>query len=276
MTTRTTTMRARFMRMAGALAVLAAAPVAARTISITIGQRAELRDGQLHVGVTVGNSGDEAAKSVSAIVRFHDKEMRAKAHDELRPNATVEDELTVPAGELGEGRWPYQIAVDYTDANAYPFQALLVTPLVVGNPAPAKISIPEISAAPIAESGSLKIRFKNLAGAERDTTYRVIAPEGIEATAPTGSLHLAAYGEGTTAVSIVNHTALAGSRLPVFVAVEYDDGAVHQGLVAQGIVEIVAAQSFWEQNRTLLLVVAGVLVALWLGLVVRRATARPR
>jgi hypothetical protein len=102
----------------------------------------------------------------------------------------------------------------------------------------------------------------------------VIVPEGLEASEPTGNIHLKGYAEDTTSVTIVNRTALAGSRYPVFVAVEYDDGGVHQGIVAQGIVEIVAPRNFWEENQTLLIVGVGVLLALWLVLVLRRATSR--
>src|SRR6185503_6274227 len=107
-----------------------AAGAEAKTISITIGQKAELRGESLVVKTTVGNTGDEAAKSVAANLRFGDKQVRGKLRDELAPNATFEEELTIATGTLGEGRWPYQIAVDYADANLYPFQALLVTSTV--------------------------------------------------------------------------------------------------------------------------------------------------
>jgi hypothetical protein len=254
---------------------LAAAPVQAKTISITIGQKAELKDGNLAVQVNVGNTGDEAAKSVTPLVRFGEKQARAKQRPELAPGGSFEEQISVPAGELGEGRWPFSVAVDYTDANQYPFQALLVTTLLVGNPPIAKVSVPEITSNGITDSGTIKARFKNLSPVERDTNYRVVTPEGIEATTPTGTVHLAAYGENSASIPVVNRTALAGSRYPVFVAIEYDDSGVHQGVVAQGIVEILAAQSFWQQNRLLLWVAAGVLVAAWLALVVRRAVARP-
>jgi len=139
----------------------------AKTISITIGQKAELRGDNLVVKVSVGNTGDESAKSVAANVRFADKTVRGKLHDDLAPNATFEEELTIATGTLGEGRWPYSIAVDYADANLYPFQALLVTTIVVGNPALAMLSVPEITSKGIAESGPLSIKFKNLAASER-------------------------------------------------------------------------------------------------------------
>src|SRR5262249_35041751 len=149
-------------------------------------------------------------------------------HEDLAPNATFDEELVVPTGTLGEGRWPYSIAVDYADANAYPFQALLVATQIVGNPPAAKVLVPEIKSDGIAESGPLKIKFKNAAAAERDVTFRVIVPEGLEASDPTGTIHLKSYGEDSTSVTILNRTALAGSRYPVFVTVDYDDGGVHQ------------------------------------------------
>ena len=73
----------------------------------------------------------------------------------------------------------------------------------------------------------------------------------------------------------MNRTALAGSRYPVFVAVEYEDGGTHQSVVAQGIVDIVAPRKFLEENQMFLLAGAALLVALWIVLAVRRATTRP-
>ena len=246
----------------------------AKTISITIGQKAELRGESLVVKATIGNSGDEAAKSVAVNLRFGDKHVKGKMHDELAPNASFEEELTIPTGTLGEGRWPYQLAVDYADANLYPFQALLVTMTVVGSPPPAKLAVPDIKSAGIADSGELDVQFKNLAGTERELSYRLVVPEGLEATDPTGTMRLPAWGEDETSVSVVNRTALAGSRYPVFVTVEYDDEGVHQSIVKQGIVEIIAPRNFWEENQTLLIAGAVLLVALWLGFVLSRATSR--
>src|SRR5262245_55454145 len=171
-------MRRTNLLLACGLAMLLTGPAGAKTISITIGQRTEIRDGKLVVKITVGNTGDEAAKSVGTSVRFGDKQARGKLRDELLPNGSFEEELALDVPTLGEGSWPFEITVDYADLNQYPFQALLVTVLVVGNPPPAKVSVPEISAASgIAESGTLQIRFKNLAAIARDTSYRVAVPE---------------------------------------------------------------------------------------------------
>ena len=262
------------VRITCALVLGLAARAEAKTISITIGQKAELRGESLVVKATVGNTGDESAKAVAANLRFGDKRARGKLHDDLAPNANFEEELTVPTGPLGEGRWPYEIAVDYADANLYPFQALLVTTTVVGNPPPAKLAVAEIASTGISDAGSLDLRLKNLAGVDRDVAYRVVVPEGLEASDASGTVHLKGWGEATTSVGVTNRTALAGSRYPVFVAAEYDDGGVHQSIVAQGMVEIVAARNFWEKNQTLLFAGAGLLVAVWLALVVRGAMGR--
>src|SRR5262249_25487227 len=83
----------------------AALPAAAGTISITIQQTPEVRDGSLAVKLNVRNGGDEAAQSVTPVLRFRDKEARGETRPALEPNGSMEQTLTVPVGELGEGRW---------------------------------------------------------------------------------------------------------------------------------------------------------------------------
>lgn len=262
------------VRLACVVAVGTAVRADAKTISITIKQRAELRGESLVVNVTVGNTGDESAKAVAVNLRFGDKHVRGKLRDDLPPNGTFEEELSVPTGALGQGRWPYAIAVDYADANLYPFQALLVTTTAVGSPPPAKLAVNEITASAIAESGPLRVHLKNLSDTARDLSYRVIVPEGLEASDGSGAVPLEGWGETTETITVVNRTALAGSRYPVFVVLEYDDGGLHQSIVSQGVVEIVPPRNFWEQNQTFLFAGAGVLVAVWLAFIVRGAMGR--
>ena len=174
-------------------------------------------------------------------------------------------DLSLPAADLTPGRWPYQVAVDYTDANQYPFQALHVAWVTLGNPPPAKLSVAEVKAEPLARSGSLRVRLKNLAGAARQTSVRVIVPEGVEVTQPEQSLALPAWEEAAVSAPLINRTALAGSRYPVFIAAEYDDDGVHQAVIGQGMLEITNPRSFFQSERQLLWIAAGVLIAAWLG-----------
>jgi hypothetical protein len=178
-------------------------------------------------------------------------------------------------GNVASGRWPYRLAVDYTDANQYPFQALhlgLVT--VAGSPPPAKVAVSEVKAAPVSGSGSLRVRIKNLAGVERKASVTVALPDGLEVAKAVDPISLAAWEETSVSVPIVNRTALAGSRYPVFAAVEYDEDGVHQAVTAQTVVEIESPKAFFRIPGNTFWIIAGVLVAAWLGFLLRQVTAR--
>jgi hypothetical protein len=251
-----------------------AAPAEAGTISITISQGVAVSADKLMVNLKVGNSGDEAALSVTPSLRFGDQVVRGKGKESLAPNTSFEETLTLPVGSLGEGRWPYRIAVDYTDQNQYPFQALQTQAINVGSPPPAKVVVPTIKSADIAGSGTLTLTVKNLTADPRTARVSVFVPEGLEATDPIREVKLDGWKEQDLTIPITNRTALAGSRYPVFVVAEYDDGAVHESAVAQGIVSVIEAQSFFSRNTRFLWIGAGVLVVLWLAIVVMRSAGR--
>src|SRR2546428_1504822 len=260
---------------APALALCLVGPAAAGSISISIAPVVEPREGTLSAQVKVSNVGDETAQSVAAVLVFGEHKARGEIHPSLAPGASVDAALSLPVGELGTGHWPYQIAIDYTDANQYPFQAIHVGLVTVGSPPPAKVAVAELKANPLSSSGTLRIRGKNLAGVVRQASVSGVAPEGIEVSAPAQDLRLAAWEERTVSVPIVNRTALVGSRYPVFAEVQYDDEGVHQAVAGQGIVEIEAAHSYFEVRRTWFWIAAGVLVALWVGILLWRGGAPP-
>jgi hypothetical protein len=253
---------------------LAVGTAAAGNITISITTTTEVRDGTLHARVKVTNSGDEAAHSVVPVLRFREWEARGTVRPAVGPGESMEQQLSVEAGTLGEGRWPYSLAIDYADGNQYPFQALHVGLLTVGSPLPAKVVVPEVKAGALDSSGSVQVRVKNLTGAERKASLTMIVPDGIEAPRPTEEVGLGAYEEKTLSLPLLNRTALAGSRYPVFVAVQYDDGTAHHAALSQGLVEILARQSFFQRTRSLLWVGAGVLIAAWLAVVLRGALVR--
>jgi hypothetical protein len=122
-----------------------------------------------------------------------------------------------------------------------------------------------VRAEPLASTGSLRVRLKNLAAAARQASVHVVVPEGVEVTQPEQSLALAAWQEGSLSVPLVNRTALAGSRYPVFVTAEYDDEGVHQAVIGQGMLEITNPRSFFQSQQQLLWIAAAVLIAAWLG-----------
>ena len=247
---------------AAALALcLVASAAQAGNISITMTTTAEVRDGGIAVRLTVRNTGDEAASSVVPILRFGDREVRGTRQETLAPSQSFEDTLTLPQSALGPGRWPFRVAVDYTDQNQYPFQALHVAIITVGNPSPAKVSVQEISIPPLSSSTVAHTRVKSLAGVARKVAVNVFAPEGLEVSDGRAEVDLAAWEEKEVSSHLVNRTALAGSRYPIFVSVEYDDEGTHHAVISHGLVEVGAPH---REVSSTLLVVVGVLVAAWL------------
>ena len=247
---------------AAALALcLVASAAQAGNISITMTTTAEVRDGGLAVHLTVRNTGDEAASSVVPILRFGDREVRGTRQETLAPNQEFDDTLTLPQAALGPGRWPFRVAVDYTDQNQYPFQALHVAIITVGNPSPAKVSVQEISIPPLSSSTVAHTRVKSLAGVPRKVAVNVFAPEGLEVSDGRAEVDLAPWEEKDVSSHLINRTALAGSRYPIFVSVEYDDEGTHHAVISHGLVEVGAPHR--EVSSTLLMVV-GVLVGAWL------------
>jgi hypothetical protein len=260
---------------AAALALcLVASAAQAGNISITMTTTAEVRDNAISVHLTVRNSGDEAASSVVPILRFGDREVRGTRQETLAPSQSIDDTLTLPQVTVGPGRWPFRVAVDYTDQNQYPFQALQTQAVIVGSPPPAKVVVPTIKSSDIAGSGTLTLTVKNLTADSHTAHVSVFVPEGLEATDPVREVTLEGWKQQDLEIPITNRTALAGSRYPVFVVVEYDDGAVHESAVAQGMVSVLEAQSFFSRNSRFLWIGAGVLIALWLAIVVMRGVGR--
>src|SRR5438477_571882 len=186
---------------APALVLCLAGPAAAGSISISILPVVELREGALSAQVKVSNVGDEAAQSVAAVLVFGEHKARGEIHPSLAPNASMDATLSLAVGDLGTGRWPYQVAVDYTDANQYPFQAIHLGLVTVGSPPPTKAAVSEVKADPLSSAGTLRIRLKNLAGVVRQASLTVVTPEGLEVTTPVQDLKLAAYFPGSVMLS---------------------------------------------------------------------------
>jgi len=253
-------------------ACLGAPTAFAKSITINMTSTVTYDNDALGVDLKVSNSGDEAAQSVVPVVRVGEHQARGTRHDSLEPNGKFEQSFSVPAPGLGEGQWPYRVAVDYTDANQYPFEALHAALFVVGSPSPAKIAVTKIDIAPVSTSGTVGLQVKNLAGVPRHATVTLFLPADLEVTEPVPPLELTPWEQREVRAGFMNRTALAGSRYPIFVAVEYDDGGVHQAVLAQEVVEIRAARA-WLSGA--LLWVVGALVLGWLVLLAVRGVRRP-
>lgn len=240
----------------------------AGTISMSISHRLEIEAERITAVVTVSNSGDEAAHSVGTVLEIMGTEYRGEPRTSLEPGASYEERLEAPVLGEAEGRWPYRIAVDYTDANQYPFQALSVATFQRGNPPPAEIALTSVTVPGLAQQGVLVAGVKNLSDSERSASLRLVTPRGMEAPNGKTEFSLAPWEDRSLEVSVVNRFALAGSRYPVYAVVEYEEGGLHQAVVASGDLQIIEAGTLDENSRSyvwIAAVVLGLLFFLLLG-----------
>jgi len=256
------------------LAVLASAPAAAKNISITLAPTVEVSAGTFTLRVKIGNAGDEAAQSVTPVLHFGEKETRGQTKQSLGPNESFDQSLSLPIGDLKPGRWPFQLRVDYTDANQYPFQALQVNAVLVGQPPPAKMTVPLVKPDPLATTSPLHVRLKNLTRTPHTVAVSVLVPEGLDVAEPIQPVALAGWEDKPVTAQLVNRSALPGSKYPVYLVAEYDDDAAHQSVIAQSVVEIVAARSFFERQRSFIIAGAILLAVVWLSIIVWRVSGR--
>jgi hypothetical protein len=104
----------------------------------------------------------------------------------------------------------------------------------------------------------------------------VSAPEGIEITRALQDIQLGPWEDTLASVAIVNRAAVVGSHYPIFVTVSYDDKDVHHATTAQGIVDVLAAQPFFQSQRPLLWTLAALIVVGWLVFLGWRAATRKK
>lgn len=263
------------MRHAGAraaAAVLLFLPVqraAGGTIAIRISSTAEVKEGLLRMAATIVNAGDETAVAVRPVFSFSGRETRGRAFETLGPQEVYEGTFSLAVSDLGPGRWPYRLAVDYTDGKHHPFQALRVSSVVLGSdPGPFGLELLGIDAPPLTGPGAVRIRVRNPGSGSRQASIGFFAPADLEVVERGRSVVIAPGAHVEVSLGIAPRTAQVGSRYAAFAVLEYDDAGVHHALVADSLVEVRERRPRLAPG---LLATSGLLVLTWLILVcVRR------
>jgi hypothetical protein len=241
-----------------------APPANGATISLTVAAEASFHNDVLTVHVTITNNGDAAAQSIVPILRFREHNVRGNGVGSLGSRDKFQETLTLAVSGLAAGRWPFQVAIDYTDSNRHPFQALHVSTIDAGSqpseqPIEASITVP-----PLAGSARARVVVKNLTNVARTATVQVFAATGLEVQDLVIPIDLDRGEEKSLTTTIVNRTALGGSRYPVFAVVQSAGGAGHQTVVAHGTIDVLRGQSLILAYRYVLWSGAAALLVAWI------------
>lgn len=261
----------RFASILGVLAalLLPADPSQASVISLDTQVAASVEGDALTGSVTLTNRGDEPAYNLQTTVESQEASWTSPAKDVLPPQQSHTVAFREAVKGLLPGRHPLVIRTTYSDANRYPFSALAVSQVTIGQAsAPGALGI--LGHARLDRQGSVELRLKNLTAKEQRLAVRLVLPQELSVDAPLGSMTLAPYGEARSAFHLRNFSALSGSTYPMFAVIEYDDGGTHETVVAAGTVRVESPTGAVRYRKTFLYA----FLALFLTVIILNVLAR--
>lgn len=251
--------------LAAAWLLFGAIRLYASHITLQISTTPQFRDNQLQCTLNITNQGDEPAANVQAHLEFQGRRHSSQNQPTLAVGQSTAPNFNFPVTGLSGGRYPLVVIVDYTDTNGYPFTALSSADFIVGEDNPAKIH-GVIDAVELGKQARLEMRLKNLDATPRELKLRLVLPKELSSSQYENQIALGGSGEQTVRFPLVNFSALEGSTYQIFVLSEYDEQGKHSSLFTPGTVKIVPARSFYRQYQIPILVGAGVLLVLFIGI----------
>lgn len=253
-------------RALAALLLLPALRAGGGEITLQLTSTAELGNGALRVALKVTNAGNDTAFALRPRLALGEREALGSTLASLVPGASFDVLLSMAAPQLGPGRWPFRVAVDYADGNSHPFQSLQAALLVLGQPPPVALALGEIQTTPLQDRGSVRLLLRNEGGADVRARVSLLVPADLEPLREAANVTLAPRQQRELELPLGVRTALVGSRYAVYVLVEYDDGA-HQAVLAQAVVDVRARRARLAPG---LLAGALLLLVVWAALLLRQ------
>ncbi|HOO77072.1 MAG TPA: hypothetical protein PLI51_10580 [bacterium] len=249
-------------------AVSAAGKAAASTISI-VGDL-EYRDGE--AVVTVVNRGDEEARNLQVEVSCLGVNRFGKLVPSLPSGEGIKERFDFAAAAAPlPGMYPILARIRYSDANGYPFAALIQELVQTGEGRRDSSVYLSGSSLDLAGAGEIQVRLANRGSAPR--RFRVelaLAPEfGVES--PVREIELPSGEEALLEFPVRTMSALPGSVYPYYLTAEYEENGFHYCADARGRVIVHSPRGggrlfFWAASAAVL---GAVLI--FLIVIVRRA-----
>ena len=262
------------------LSLLCAAPCAFAQISLGLKvDRTVLHPDRLDVRIGVNNEGSESAHDVvpRAFLSTGEESLQ-EGGKVLAAGDSLESHHLLTIDGSQRGTFPLFVRVDYEDANAYPFTAVLCTTYSVHEGSQADI-FGHLEIDPIEDKGILRLRVKNLASASIRSSLTLFAARELSFGDHSTPLLLQAGQEKRLEVDLYNFSALPGSRYPVYAVLQYQQDNRRHTFLARGQVEIRARLPLFTRYRSWIAGLAGLLLMAGFAWVVfhrrRRSTSAP-
>ncbi|OGL42813.1 MAG: hypothetical protein A2042_02505 [Candidatus Schekmanbacteria bacterium GWA2_38_11] len=232
-------------------------------ITIETRTTATLTDSTLKVTVDVKNNGNEPAYNVEITANAENNTRSSKVKDILNVSETFKADFDFNLDLKYPGRYPLVIAVNYTDANQYPFSAISCSNFYYKENV-----IPQVFAKSaeltMSKNGELFLNIKNLTKENINLNIRLIISKELSAEVAAKKITLEGRAEKEVKFAVNNFSALPGSNYQVYAILEYDDSGKHYSTAIPGIVKIEKEGIFFQKYKIFIIIAAGILIALFL------------
>jgi len=217
----------------------------------------------LKVIAEVKNNGNEPAYNVEIRTDLQTDIKVSKIKDALGVGETYKADFEFNLNFKNPGKYPLVIAVNYTDANQYPFSALSCTQFAYRENTVSQVFAKSMELA-MSKKGELILNAKNLAEKDKNLSIRLIIPKEISADALIKKMSIQGRSEKEIGFNLNNFSALPGSNYQIYAILEYEEGNKHYSTVVPGVVKIEREGMFFQKYKTLIIVIVGILVLLFL------------
>jgi hypothetical protein len=210
-----------------AILFLIPAMVHAGTISMSSSLTMKNVDGRIGLEVLVKNDGNESARTVQIHLELIGEKLDGPRWETMGPsekNSTIFFFEKMPAMS---GTYPVFITIEFADMNMYPFTALNVGAVSVGEKGGQAQLFAKSEPISISKSGALAMSVKNLDDKKKNVTARVLGPREVDVKPILFDLELEPHATVDRTLEVSNFSALSGAGYPIFVIFEYEMGGAH-------------------------------------------------
>lgn len=225
-------------------AALLASSASAGYISLTSTTNVRVEKGKLLFDLKSINRGDESAFNVRAELRLAGKSYLANKVQELPINHVYNAKLSLPLAYTTPGTYPLVLVLHYTDANQYPFSALIVPTFTLGEEIPSPL-FGQATSVTFAKEGKINFQLKNLGSRPVEAQTYLVYPRELNVAEEKLSLSIPAKGVSNGSFSLTNFSALNGSTYQLFIISEFNDEGRHFTSVTPATVRIVEQKSLF-------------------------------
>jgi hypothetical protein len=177
--------------------------------------------------------------------------------------------------EVGKGRYPMTVRVDFHDANQYPFSALSGMTFHIG-----EAVNPDVAALTrdmtLDKSGRLRFDVKNLGLKPEKIIATLVLPKEFSAPEPKTAFEIDQRSEKTVDFEIRNFSALPRAAYPVFCYFEYDSEGIHHTALARSLITVAEDQNLFRRFRWAWITLAAVLAALLIFVLIKERRKKSR